>query len=143
MQHKGFTKSLLALTFCFMLIAAISVSAITFAEALPQTTAPVEITVLGEGETAFLFSVVDDEQVETQFEIHTDAETVGAALLEVGLIAGDEGAYGLYVKTVNGLTADWDTSGHYWAFYIGGEYASTGVDSTPIEPGQVYQFKYE
>ena len=54
-------------------------------------------------------------------EIHTDQETVGAALLELGLIAGEESEYGLFIKTVNGLTADYDTDGVYWAFYIDGE----------------------
>lgn len=35
---------------------------------------------------------------ETKFEIHTDKETVGAALLELDLIAGDDSEYGLYEK---------------------------------------------
>ncbi len=48
-----------------------------------------------------------------------------------------------YVKTVNGITADYDTDGTYWAFYVNGEYAMTGVDSTPVEDGAVYAFKVE
>ena len=48
-----------------------------------------------------------------------------------------------YVKTVNGITADYDTDGTYWAFYVNGEYAMTGVDSTPVEDGAVYTFKVE
>ena len=99
--------------------------------------------VLGEGSTQFTFTVVDREGTETQFEIHTDKETVGEALLELGLIAGDEGEYGLYVKTVNGITVDYDTDGVYWAFYVNGEYASTGVDSTTITEGDSYSFKVE
>lgn len=99
--------------------------------------------VLGEGETTFLFTVTDKEGGETQFEIHTDKTTVGAALLELGLIAGDDSEYGLYVKTVNGITADYDTDGTYWAFYINGEYAPTGVDSTNIAEGATYSFKVE
>lgn len=99
--------------------------------------------VLGEGSTQFMFTVVDKEGMETQFEIHTDKETVGEALLELGLIAGDESEYGLYVKTVNGITADYDADGVYWAFYINGEYAATGVDSTTITEGDSYSFKVE
>ena len=49
----------------------------------------------------------------------------------------------LYVKTVNGITLDYDKDKMYWAFYINGEYAMTGVDSTPIEEGAVYAFKPE
>ena len=42
------------------------------------------------------------------FTIHTDKDTVGEALFEHNLIDGDDGAYGLYVKVVNGITADYD-----------------------------------
>lgn len=100
-------------------------------------------TVLGEGSTSFPFSVTDKDGNETQFEIHTDKETVGEALLELDLIAGDDGPYGLYVKTVNNITVDYDTDGKYWAFYIDGEYATSGVDTTPITDGASYAFKVE
>lgn len=102
-----------------------------------------EVTVLGEGKTKFDFTVVDAEGKETKFEINTDKETVGAALLDLKLIAGDKAEYGLYVKTVNGITADYDKDGAYWAFYVNGEYASTGVDSTKITAGDSYSFKVE
>ena len=98
---------------------------------------------LGEGETEFTFSVVDQDGNESQFVIHTDKETVGEALLELGLIAGDESEYGLYVKTVNGITADYDVDKTYWAFYVNGEYAEKGVDSTPVTAGDNYSFKVE
>lgn len=102
-----------------------------------------DITVLGEGQTTFSFSVVDKEGNTTYFEIHTDEEMVGDALLALDLIAGDEGAYGLYVKTVNGITADYDVDATYWAFYINGEYATSGVDTTTITEGASYSFKVE
>ena len=65
--------------------------------------------------------VVDADGNETNFVVSTDKETVGDALLELNLIEGEEGDYGLYVKTVNGITADYDTDGTYWAFYVNGE----------------------
>lgn len=98
---------------------------------------------LGEGSMVFPFTVADRDGNETQFEIRTDKETVGEALLELGMIDGDESEYGLYVKTVNGITADYDSDGVYWAFYINGEYASTGVDSTTITEGDSYSFRIE
>lgn len=100
-------------------------------------------SVLGQGATAFTFTVVDGDGNETSYEINTDQTTVGDALVELGLIAGDESDYGLYVKTVNGITVDYDTDGKYWAFYVDGEYAQTGVDSTDITPGSTYTFKVE
>lgn len=99
--------------------------------------------VLGEGEKIFAFTVTDQDGNETSFEIHTDKETVGEALLEVGLIEGEDSEYGLYVKSVNGISADYDKDGVYWAFYVNGEYAQSGVDSTTITEGDTYSFKVE
>ena len=47
------------------------------------------------------------------------------------------------MKTVNGVTADYDKDGTYWAFYINGEYAMSGVDTTAVEEGATYAFKVE
>ena len=102
-----------------------------------------DVTVLGQGETVFDFVVVDKDGKEAKFEIHTDKKTVGEALLEVELIEGEEGAYGLYVKKVNGITADYDVDQTYWAFYINGKMAMTGVDTTNVEAGVTYSFKVE
>lgn len=103
----------------------------------------VESTVLGEGETKFTLTVVDQERIQTQFEIHTDKKSVGEALLDCGLVEGDDGEYGLYIKKVNGIEADYDKDGVYWAFYINGEYATSSVDSTDITEGAVYSLKVE
>ena len=108
-----------------------------------DTNAASDVTVLGEGNTSFIFSVTDPDGNQTQFEIHTDKTTVGEALLELNLIAGDDSEYGLYVKTVNDITVDYDKEGKYWAFYVDGEYATTGVDSTQITDGASYAFKAE
>ena len=98
------------------------------------------------GETtakSFVFVVTDVDGSETTFDITSDKEFVGEALMEEGLIEGEEGPYGLYVKTVNGITYDFDKDGKYWAFYVDGEYAMSGVDTTEIEPGRIYEFKAE
>lgn len=98
------------------------------------------------GETtakSFVFVVTDVDGSETTFDITSDKEFVGETLMEEGLIEGEEGPYGLYVKTVNGITYDFDKDGKYWAFYVDGEYAMSGVDTTEIEPGRIYEFKAE
>lgn len=107
-----------------------------------ESTSP-DVTVLGEGNISFAFTVVDLEGNTTAFEIHTDKDTVGSALLELGLIDGDDSEYGLFVKTVNNITVDYDKDGKYWAFYVDGEYATSGVDTTPITDGASYSFKAE
>ena len=112
-------------------------------EAVTQEIAESNLQMLGEGQTMFLFTVVDKDGNETNFEIHTDKETVGEALLELELIAGEEGEFGLFVKEVNGITADYDVDQTYWAFYVDGEYAMSGVDVTTIEEGKAYALKVE
>lgn len=99
--------------------------------------------VLGEGETHFALTVVDPEGQETAFEIHTNETTVGAALVNVGLIEGEDGPFGLYIKTVNGITVDYDENGRYWAFYVNDEYAMASVDLTEIQAGDSYLLKVE
>ena len=101
------------------------------------------VTVKGEGKTKFNFDVTDKDGNVTSFEINTDKQIVGEALQELGLIEGDEGDFGLYVKKVNGITADYDIDGTYWAFYVNGAYATSGVDTTEIKEGESYAFKAE
>ena len=141
-SNKKFTSLLL----CMMLIVAMALTAGCGDKKQNDNSVGQEVSkgnVLGEGQVQFTFTVVDKEGNETTFEIHTDKTTVGDALLEVDLIAGEESEYGLYVKTVNGITADYDVDQTYWAFYINGEYAMTGVDSTNVEAGATYSFKVE
>ena len=98
---------------------------------------------VGEGKTAFTVEVVQMDGTAIKFTVNTDKATVGEALLDLGIVAGDTTEYGLYIKTVNGVTLDYDADGAYWTFYINGEYASTGVDSTNIEAGATYTLKCE
>ncbi len=95
-------------------------------------------TTLGEGATAVTVEITADDKTVT-FTVNTDAQTVGEALLENDIITGEEGDYGLYIKSVNGIVADYDVDQTYWAFYIDGEYAMSGVDTTTIAEGAVYQ----
>ncbi|MCL2513473.1 MAG: DUF4430 domain-containing protein [Oscillospiraceae bacterium] len=102
----------------------------------------IKATDIGEGATAFPFEVKDDKGVVQKYSVHTDEETVGAALLAVGLVEGETSAYGLYVKSVNGLRADYDADGAYWEFHVNGVMAAEGADSTDIEQGKTYAFIY-
>ncbi|MGM9599037.1 MAG: DUF4430 domain-containing protein [Faecousia sp.] len=141
-------QKVLSFLLCIVLIAAMALGTIGCSDTTANdTTATVGTMengkVYGEGSTEFTFTVVDTEGKEVQATIRTDKTTVGEALLDLGLIAGEDGEYGLYVKTVNGTTLDYDKDGKYWAFYIDGEYAMTGVDSTEITAGSVYSFKAE
>lgn len=87
---------------------------------------------------SFKMVVTDLEGNETAFEYTSSAASVGEALVAEGLIEGHETEYGLYIDTVNGITADWDADQTYWAFYINGEYATTGIDGTEIVADTTY-----
>ena len=102
---------------------------------------PTEYSEIGQGERAFMFSVTGKDGETKSFLVSTDAKTVGQALLDLGLIEGEDGPYGLFVKKVNGERADYDKDKVYWAFYVDGEYATSSVDKTEIEEGKVYAFK--
>ena len=145
-----FMKKLSSFFLCMMLIMAMALSTTGCSDDKqenPETPENQEqsadVTVLGEGATSFSFIVVDKDGNETPFEIHTDKTKVGEALLDLELIEGDMGDYGLYVTVVNGITADYNVDGTYWAFYVNGEYAITGVDMTEITAGDTYSFKVE
>ena len=151
MKKTNVTKAL-SLILCTVLIAAMALVMTGCSDNKnqenPQTSAPAiqpggAVPVLGEGENVFIFSVFDQDGKETAYEIHTDETIVGEALQELGLLEGEEGTYGLYVTVVNGIRADYDKDGVYWAFYIDGEYAMSGVDVTEIETGRSYAFKVE
>ena len=87
---------------------------------------------------SFKVVVTDLDGKETTFEYSSNAASVGEALVAEGLIEGHETEYGLYIDTVNGITADWDADQTYWAFYINGEYATTGIDGTEIVADTTY-----
>lgn len=94
-------------------------------------------------EMCFVFEVVDKDGKTTQTTIETNGGYVGTVLQELGLIEGEEGPYGIYIKKVNGITADYDVDGTYWAFYVDGEMSVKGADQVEIVDGATYSFRVE
>lgn len=143
-MKKTQRKRLLSLVFCLVLIAAMAL----MQTACDNLFKPEESTTPQETERPatpknFTFIVVDKDGKETSFNLSSDKKTVSDALLAEGLLEGENGPYGLYVKKVNGIVADYDIDKTYWAFYINGEYAMSGVDTTDIVEGATYSFKVE
>jgi len=97
---------------------------------------------IGEGATVFRFNAIDGEENVNAWLVHTNESTVGAALVDVGLIEGEVSEFGLMVMYVNGVRADYEEDGAWWAFWIGDEMAVVGVDATDIEEGVTYAFVY-
>ena len=98
-------------------------------------------TNLGKGETSITLDVTAQDKT-VSFKIDTNKEFLGDALLELELISGEKGPYGLYVKEVNGMLADYDINKSYWSLSQNGEYMQTGVDNTKISDGGHYEFIY-
>lgn len=98
-----------------------------------------------QGAKAITIEVIDNEQKSIVYEVHTDAEYLRQAMEEAdGLtVEGTESIYGLMVETVNGVTADYNVDGAYWAFYVNDTYCNYGVDEQPVADGDAFQIKYE
>lgn len=152
-KNKKWTLLLMVLCVVALAVAALFATGIIGGKKTPAGNDPaVESTdvgivkdgdVVGQGATAFAFVIVDKEGNETAITVKTDKKMVGEALLDEKIVEGDMGNYGLYVKKVNGIAADYDVDQTYWAFYINGEYAMTGIDATEIQPGNTYMMKVE
>ena len=94
-----------------------------------------------EGSKAITVTVVHGDGSEKKFEYRTDEEMLGAFLEAKGLIDSKGADKGMF-HTVDAEKADWNANQSYWAFYIGEDYAMTGIYDTPITDGGVYKLVY-
>lgn len=94
-------------------------------------------------EKTITVTVIDDKGEKTVFTITTNSPNLRGALEQEKLVEGDESEYGLYVKVVNGLRADYDKDGAWWGFYKDGVMLPSGIDDTVISDGDKYEIKYE
>ena len=93
------------------------------------------------GAKSFTVTVVHSDGAEKVFSYKTDAEKLGAFLEAEGLINSQGADQGMF-HTVDGEKADWNENQSYWAFYLGDEYAMTGIYDTNITDGAVYKLVY-
>ena len=101
-----------------------------------------------QGSKEYILKVVDDNGATTEYTGHTDAEYLRGELEELEkaddlTIEGEESDYGLFIDTVNGVTADYSKDKAYWALYVNGEYGNYGVDSQPVTDGDTYSLVYK
>ena len=74
----------------------------------------------------------------TTHELKTDEEYLGQALLNEKLIEGSNGDYGLFVTTVNGVTANSENQ-EWWCLTVNHEEWMYGIDQTPVTDGYHYE----
>ena len=101
-----------------------------------------EDATFGSGAKTFEIEVKAEDKSVT-FTIKTDKNNLEEALLEHKLIDGEEGPYGLYVKKVNGMTADYDTDQSYWSLCQDGNPLMTGAGDTAVNGGEHFEFVRE
>lgn len=129
MKNTKFAR-ILSFVLCLVLVAAMALLSVGCND--NNTPAPA-------GEKEFTLTVTHSDSSEKTFTVKSEKQTVGEALLDEKLVDIEDGM----VFTVDGETVKFEDNGKYWAFYIGNEYAATGVDATNIEDGQTYAFKVE
>ena len=95
-----------------------------------------------DGAKSFTVVVVHANGESKEFDYRSDEKYVGTVLIEDGLIEGAEGQWGMYISHVDGERAVYEEDGAYWALYVGEEYATNGVELTPIEDGATYKLVY-
>lgn len=75
------------------------------------------------------------------FTLNTQEAYLGPALVEGGVVEDNQGAYGLYVLTADGETVN-EANQEWWKLTKGGERVDTGMDSTPIAGGDVFELTF-
>lgn len=94
------------------------------------------------GEKHITVTVVHSHDSTAEFTYDTNEEYLGALLVKEGLISGTEGAYGLYVETVDRETADYTVDNSWWKLSCNGEDSQVGVDEVAIHDGDRYTWTY-
>lgn len=97
-----------------------------------------------EGSKAVTIEVINSEEKSIMYELQTDAQFLQQAMDEAeGLeYVGEEGPYGIQVKSVNGEEAVYETDAAYWGFFVNGEYCNYGISEQPVEDGDAFQIVY-
>lgn len=88
--------------------------------------------------------IVHKDGTEKKLEYATDLEYLADLLLEKELVTGYASEeYGFTIESVDGVTADWNVDGAYWALYEGEEYATTSAAGIVLTDGGLYKLVYE
>lgn len=142
MKRKNlFVRFSLVLTL-LLLVAAVFVGCGEAAETTAETVAQ-KAEKIGEGANTFVFVATFEDKTSKVYEVATDEETVGAALTVLGLIDGEVGEFGLTVETVCGVTVDFGADSSYWAIYVDGDYAMTGIDAIKCTDVKEVELRFE
>lgn len=74
--------------------------------------------------------------------VRSDKTNLAEMLTESGLVEGEESSYGLYIKRVNGVLADYDTDKAFWSLQQNGTPTAVGASLITIADGDAYELVY-
>ena len=146
---KRISQNRIIVSFALLLCMSLLLSACGSREVLPEVwedATYTEDTTMGEGSKMVdVYVTAADKSV--KLTVKTDEEKLGAALLALGIIEGDMGEFGIYIKVVNGMTADYGVDASWWGFNKvlpdgTRETMMTGVDGVTISDGEAYELIY-
>lgn len=90
------------------------------------------------GAKTIVVEVIHADGSGKEFTCHTDEEYLGAVLVEEKLAEGEQGAFGLFITSVDGEAAQ-DSLRQFWRVTKDGEETATGVDEIPIADGDHFE----
>lgn len=123
---KGNRKTLFALA-ALAAVAALMLGIWYFTRPQPQA-----------GAKTVVVEVVHKDGSARKFSLNTDADSLGKALVEGGVVVDNQDTYGLYILTADGETAD-ESKQEWWQITKNGVSLTTSADSTPIADGEHYE----
>jgi len=91
-----------------------------------------------EGDKAIAIEIIHGDGSKKTFPLRTGEAYLGPALVSGGVVEDNQGAYGLYILTADGETAD-ESAQQWWCITKDGEQVNTGADSTPIADGDHFE----
>ena len=95
----------------------------------------------GEKKT-FTLQVVHADGSTLEKEITTQQVYLANALFDEKILTEEDALQTGMYTIVDGEEASWEKDQAYWGFYVNGQYAIEGMNTTQIEDGAVYKLEY-
>ncbi len=122
----------LIITLASVLVAIIAAVAVILVVAKPETQT---------GEKQIEVTIVHANKSEKVLNIETEAEFLGDAVYEEGVLTEDEYKSGYYT-VIDGETADYNVDQSWWCVTKGGEMTTVGMNEQPIADGDKFEITY-
>ena len=93
---------------------------------------------VSEGAKNITVEVIHGDHSSKTFAYHTDREYLGEVSKDEELVTGEDGAYGMFIQSVDGETAD-ESIQEWWCITKDQKKLNTSADQTPIADGDKYE----